>query len=89
MTTEFATPEGKDWLKKQLMFDKTKVVFTKKDGTEREMICTINHHYIPDEKQPKGLGKAKSEDALAVFDIELNEWRSFRYDAVKSVVLML
>ena len=33
MTTEFATPEGKDWLKKQLMFDKTKVVFTKKDGT--------------------------------------------------------
>jgi len=82
----FATPEGKDWLKKQLMFESTKVVFTKKDGTEREMECTINQDYIPEDKHPKGVGRAKSEDVLAVFDVHLKEWRSFRYDAIKSVI---
>ena len=85
-TTVFSTPEGKEWLKKHLMFERTKVVFTKKDGTEREMECTINHDYIPEDKQPKGLGRVKSEEVLAVFDLQLKEWRSFRYDAIKSVI---
>jgi len=30
----------KKWLKSHLAFGPTTVVFTKKDGTEREMLCT-------------------------------------------------
>jgi hypothetical protein len=86
---EFTTPEGKEWLKKQLMFDRTEVVFTKKDGTERKMLCTINQNYITEEAKPKGLGHAKSEEALAVFDVELKAWRSFRFDSIKSVSLLV
>jgi len=86
---EFTTPEGKEWLKKMLMFDRTEVVFTKKDGTERKMLCTINQNYINEEAKPKGTGRVKSDEALAVFDVELQEWRSFRFDSIKSVGLLL
>jgi hypothetical protein len=63
-----------------------RVVFTKKDGTDREMLCTLAEGNIPSEKQPtaKENGSA-SESAVRVFDIEKQEWRSFRWDSVKTV----
>jgi hypothetical protein len=86
------TPEFKQWLKEALHDDITKnlcIVFTKKDGTEREMFCTLSENKIPQDKQPKTeIGTAVrsfSDDALRVFDTEKQEWRSFRWDSVKEV----
>jgi hypothetical protein len=63
------------------------VEFTKKDGTDRVMLCTLNENVIPLEKQPKNPQQDKTTDAPAeaqrVFDVEKNEWRSFRWDGLK------
>ena len=61
------------------------VTFTKKDGTERKMLCTRNMNAIPQDKQPKGSGKAKADHIIVAFDLEKGEWRSFSEESVKSV----
>lgn len=61
-----------------------RVVFTKKDGTERTMNCTLMKDSIPEDKVPTGGIKQLSEDVFRVFDVDINEWRSFRKDSVIS-----
>ena len=85
MTSQVDTKEGRKWLLEMLQTDELTVFFTKKDGTERKMLCTLAENKIPNEKMPKNSGKSKSDDALAVFDIEKNEWRSFRWDSVTKI----
>jgi hypothetical protein len=68
------------------------VKFTKKDGSERTMVCTLNETKIPAEMLPKAKEDGSSTpsfttDAVRVFDTEKTEWRSFRYDSIKSVKL--
>jgi hypothetical protein len=87
------TPEFKTWLKEILHNDSTKnlcVVFTKKDGAERELYCTLSSSKIPADKQAKAsesgtTARPFSEEAIRVFDTEKQEWRSFRWDSVKQV----
>ena len=69
------------------------VVFTKIDGTEREMKCTLLPEYLPTKPVVEGqqlltesLPKAENLSTLAVWDLEINGWRSFRIDSVKSVI---
>lgn len=63
------------------------IVFTKKDGTEREMRCTLVESKIPTDKQPKtqSEGSQTVGSTVRVFDTEKQEWRSFRWDSVKKV----
>jgi hypothetical protein len=62
------------------------VTFTKKDGTNRDMFCTLVESRIPTDKQPKTETTSKdSGSALRVFDTEKQEWRSFRWDSVTKV----
>ena len=68
------------------------ITFTKKDGTEREMACTLVSSRIPTDKQPKTSVGVEEEansqtngSAVRVFDTEKQEWRSFRWDSVKQV----
>lgn len=89
MTSQVDTKEGREWLRGVLRMHKTTIVFTKKDGTERTMVCTLAESKIPSEKTPKNTGKAKSDEALAVFDVENQDWRSFRWDSVKEIRLNL
>jgi hypothetical protein len=77
--------KAQDWLKSVLREGEATVVFTKSDGTERKLICTLSEAKIPQEFTPKGAERAKSEEALAVFDLENQGWRSFRWDSVKSI----
>lgn len=65
--------------------DEVVVVFTKSDGTERTMRCTIDGERIPADKAPKGTAKNLSEDTQRVFDLDKGEWRSFKFDAVKTI----
>jgi len=52
------------------------VTFTKVDGTERTMPCTLDETIIPvfEAKSDRKF----SETALRVFVTDINEWRSFR-----------
>jgi hypothetical protein len=83
------TPEGRDWLRGLLRDEKVTITFTKKDGTERTMVCTLAESKIPSEKSPKNTGKSQSDEALAVFDLEKQDWRSFRFDSVKNIEFTL
>lgn len=64
-----------------------RIVFTKKDGTERSMLCTLSEAKIPQDKQPKTetTTSQTSGSAVRVFDLEKSEWRSFRWDSVTSM----
>lgn len=69
------------------------VVFTKVDGTEREMKCTLLPEYLPQKPVvegqqllTEGLTRAENPDTLAVWDMDKNAWRSFRTDSVKAVI---
>jgi len=85
MKSQLDTKDGREWLHRLLESQEADVTFTKKDGTERKMRCTLAKSKIPTEKTPKNTGKSKSDDALAVFDLEKNDWRSFRWDSVKRI----
>lgn len=77
------------WLREVLQNDVVEVNFTKNDGSERKMLCTLSPNQIPEEKLPKNSGKAKNDDVISVFDIEKSDWRSFRLDSVRSIVISL
>ena len=83
-------PEFQTWLRGLLHDEHAKnlcVVFTKKDGTDREMLCTLAENKIPTDKQPKEkeVASQTSGSAVRVFDTEKQEWRSFRWDSIKEV----
>ena len=65
------------------------VTFTKKDGSERKMQCTLIESKIPTDKRPKGTSESENTStvgsAVRVFDTEVGEWRSFRWDSVIKV----
>jgi hypothetical protein len=81
--------EFKTWTLGVLRDEKAKdvcVTFTKKDGTNRDMFCTLAESRIPTDKQPKTETTSKDfGSALRVFDTEKQEWRSFRWDSVTKV----
>ena len=60
------------------------VVFTKADGSERTMNCTLKLENIPEDQHPKSTIKSES-DQIHVFDIDIQEWRSFNFSSVKTV----
>ena len=72
----------REWLIDNLLESVVEVTFTKKDGTERVMNCTLQEDYLP---ETTGVGKAASNDALSVYDVDKDDWRSFRWDSVKAV----
>ena len=60
------------------------VTFTKANGDERVMECTLAEYLLPETTQPS----SNNEDVCVVFDLEANAWRSFRYDRVTSVEII-
>jgi len=81
----FTTKKEKDWLIGLLRSEIVQLTFTKKDGTERIMKCTLAEQKIPAENAPKGTERAKSDETVAVFDLENNGWRSFRWDSLTNI----
>ena len=78
-------PEFAEWLREYLFENTITVTFTKKDGTERVMKCTKQNDVIPADKQPTGNGKAPTGDAVAVFDLDKQEWRAFNTSNIKRI----
>lgn len=64
----------------------TTVTFTKADGSERVMRCTLNESMIPSNATPKGASERKKNDEVRpVYDLDAAGWRSFRWDSVTEV----
>ena len=79
----------RNWLKDALHHNTIQVTFTKKDGTERLMKCTLKEDVLP-KVEIKESSTRKTNDAnLAVFDVEANSWRSFTVRAVKRVTFTI
>jgi len=64
------------------------VTFTKTDGTERVMKCTLLGEYVP-----PSINSAKTllqenrggDNNISVWDIDAEGWRSFRLNSVKNI----
>lgn len=61
----------------------TSITFTKKDGTERKMRCTLMESALP-ARNPDAAQKEHSSDVQPVWDLDAGAWRSFRWDSVIS-----
>ena len=63
------------------------VTFTKVNGDERTMRCTLMAEYVPNVPTNNGqvLLQESESKAVSVWDTEANGWRSFRVDSVKSI----
>jgi hypothetical protein len=74
-----------DWIRVLLTERNVKITFTKKDGTERVMNCTLDPSVIPlvESVQDKR-EKNKDKDYIAVYDTDIKAWRSFIVKSVKS-----
>lgn len=79
------------WLKSILHNAPATITFTKVDGTERVMQCTLEADKLPP-SVPLAEGKTPRKEttstkALRVFDLEKKEWRSFTIKNVKRIEL--
>jgi hypothetical protein len=65
------------------------VTFTKVNGDERVMQCTLKEDLLPaqidiEESIQESIQKKKpNPDVLAVYDVTAQGWRSFRWDSLK------
>lgn len=82
----------RDWVKSLLQKGPVTVTFTKADGTNRDMLCTLRLEDLPAPNVPvDGIVKESKErkkpdeHSLRVFDLDKKEWRSFRFDRLQKV----
>lgn len=80
----------RDWVKSLLQKGPVMVTFVKADGTEREMKCTLSYDFLPVTPASTTLAESKprkqpDEHSLRVFDLDKNEWRSFRFERLRKV----
>ena len=89
----------RDWVKSLLNQQEITVSFTKADGTDRDMRCTLNWDLIPAQhvtgpvdgivKESKAPKKAPDPAVIKVYDLEAQAWRSFRMDRLKKITAEL
>ena len=92
MIIDFSEKENRITFKTLLEGAPIEVTFEKANGETRVMRCTLNLESISEDKLPKKETEVIEKDimdttALRVFDLDLQEWRSFRWDSVKSISL--
>lgn len=61
------------------------VYFTKKDGSTRRMTATWNEAFLPSrdvKDKVESEEKKEAKDYVAVWDMTVRDWRSFRFDSV-------
>lgn len=66
------------------------ITFTKVDGSERVMRCTLLSQYMPSSATNNGevileQPRRANSNNVSVWDIDANGWRSFRVSSIKNV----
>lgn len=91
--TEKDMAKFKPWLRSMLAMGEVTVTFTKKDGSERVMLCTTSLDIVPQEPIVEGADpkreKKVNEDVMPVYDVESKHWKSFRWDSIKNVKITI
>ena len=89
ITTEWTSADWDkftEWLKGMLQVSEGIVTFTKADGSERVIKCTLHPDQLPKVELKENKKPIKeNSDYLRVFDLDKNEWRSFTIKKVKQV----
>lgn len=78
----------RDGLIDMLRHNVTTVTFTKVSGDERVMRCTLQADLIPNAPKQNGqviIEQKTNANTIAVWDLDVSGWRSFRVDSVKKV----
>lgn len=77
----------REWLTGLLENERITVTFEKADGAQRVMTCTQSaaHGAIYTVTESQKEPRAARPDVCVVWDCELNQWRSFRYDRLKRI----
>ena len=81
-----------DWLKGILPTTEATITFTKVDGTERVMKCTLEADKLPPvvvKEDAKPRKQTDSTKALRVSDLDKKEWRSFTIKNLKRIELTI
>lgn len=76
------------WIKNLLSTNTVDLTFLKKDGTIRNMKCTLKENELPTVKATDVTRKEK-EDVLTVFDLQIKEWRACRFENIKEIKFTL
>ena len=69
------------------------VTFTKVNGDERVMNCTLQNNHIPSTTLSNNTNQilreniGRSDNNISVWDTQAQGWRSFRVNSVKSVTI--
>jgi hypothetical protein len=93
----------RDWVRRLLQQGPVEVQFVKSDGNLRVMNCTLSHTLIPESPaKPVPAGpvdgivlesrkprKEPDVHSIRVYDLDIGEWRSFRFDRLRSVTVTL
>jgi len=83
-------PEFRGWLQDMLRAGPVTVTFEKADGTLREMQATLESNLIVETREKKtDRVKKVNPDVCAVWDVEKQEWRSFRWDKLRHISIKL
>ena len=86
----------RDWVRSLLQKGPVTVTFVKADGTDREMLCTLDHAQIPETpakpvpvdgivRESKKPRKEPDPHSIRVFDLDKQEWRSFRFERLRKI----
>jgi hypothetical protein len=80
---------NREQIKKTLQESIAVVTFTKVNGDERVMQCTLNEAHLPPANKDDPMSQKKvreiNEEVLSVWDTKAEGWRSFRIENVTSV----
>ena len=72
----------RDWVRSVLRKQEVTISFLKKDGELREMRCTLQEEVVPVFVQATDRTRTPNPEVCPVYDLDKEEWRSFRFDAV-------
>lgn len=75
----------KDQILELLHKGKVEITFTKADGSERVMPCTLNQGLVPLYENKTLRHRKPNPNVQSVWCLDKNEWRSFRWDRVIGV----
>lgn len=77
---------NRESIRNRLLKEVLEVTFTKVDGTERKMKCTLKSDMLPaSEAASADKPRETPTDAIAVWDLEKSAWRSFKASSVKEI----
>jgi len=87
--------EFRSWVRQLLAREEVTVEFVKSDGTMRTMRCTLDPDRfsapntvinVTTDSRPRSSRKTDNEVGVqTVWDLDANQWRSFRYDRLKKI----